>query len=252
MTLMTDGELLNLIELRKKKLEGSPALELPGGGGGPDPWDDIRYPGDDTFDDWQNSPAMKTVYFYYFGPGANQTMRTVIYEQREPPPASIPPSDATLLTWIADAQGKPAPGVNFDFKYTDTDAVGWHGPGYLIFFVDYPGWSYLHDQGKNKSLHFAEINRSGRTKKHPNYSFYSSATRFLMVDGQQRELLVLKNNHFKAPGPGGQPKHTPRLDGETEDDEYKFDIYLGIALEQGGGKKQWFILDPGGKNVGPP
>ena len=137
----------------------------------------------------------------------------------------------------------------YSAKETDLDQVEWLRPGYLIFFIDVPGWDFLYDDDKIKSLYFAKNDELGDEKRHANCSFFDAFPDSLVVDSKLHPLLVVKNHHFKAPE-NGNPTYRRREDGENPD-YYKFDLYVGMPIENGNGKKLWFVIDPGGKNLGP-
>jgi|GEM_PF-5009671 len=209
-----------------------------------------RYAGDDTYGalpPGAPSRAMEETYFYYMGSGQGGAVRTLVYHQS----GSDLPSDATFAQWIADARNGGANAYSRDFE-----TVSWHKPGYLAFFVDMPGWSLLDEieiagKGRNRALYFAEIPAgSAKPDFNPNYSFFNADTTTVDAGGEECELLVVQNLHYKAPGKNGK-KYTPRVEGDPDDD-YKFDIYLSAPVENSTDGRLYFVVDPGGKNSGPP
>ena len=98
----------------------------------PQPWRNPRYTGDRTFDPRPQTRPMERTYFYYFGPGANDTLRTLVYHQD----GRDLPDDATFASWIAAARK----GAGGHQGTADIDNVEWRGPCFLAFFVDLPNW----------------------------------------------------------------------------------------------------------------
>jgi hypothetical protein len=245
--MMTDGELLELIEQaknsnRKSGEEPEPRRDNPG-----------RYTGDETFMPPPKNPQeMKQTLFYYFGINSDHKFRTLVYiwnedDVEDNEVLKDQPDDATLTRWIGDAKAGGSPSA-----IRDLSLVEWRRPGFLIFFVDLPGWDFLENNGKNKSLYFAEVLSDDiQNKCHGNYSFYNAHTRSLQVGTSIYKILVVENHHFKAPQSKGNGAYVCRKKDDP-DDHYKFDIFLGVTLESASNKKQWLILDPGGKNMGPP
>lgn len=240
MPIMTNSEIIGYIESRKAAPEGMIASWLKKTFGHPDPEDDPRYTGDETFDVRSYNTPMKEFYFYYFGPGSEDTLRTLVYYQK----GHGKPSDLDLGKMIVHARTGKGP---FNPE-PDIDQVEWHEPGYLVFFFDFKKWEFLTDGGKNKSLYFAH----NKKKKHNgNYCFFNAKS--IQVDfkneedkDESRQCLIVENHHFKADG-----QYTSRVPGYPEE-FYKFDIYVGQPIDGVPDKKMWFVVDPGGRNVGPP
>lgn len=203
---------------------------------------------------------MVDTHFYYVGMvnvSGSKKLRTVVYH-KQPTPA-VPEAD--IVSWIADAR-KSAGAA----EYRSFAAVQWRRPGFLVFFIDLPGWDFLEavtaSGGKeNRALYFAEIkNAYGVSVSHPNHSFFNART--LTLSGPQQagqpaesyKLLVVDNYNLKAPDPNGSNKYRPRDQNDKHDpDDYKFDIFLTLAIENGAADDVFpIVLDPGGKNVGPP
>jgi hypothetical protein len=191
---------------------------------------------------------MEQTHFYYAGMGAGNKLRTLVYWEDNT--VALPVS--MLKKWIDDARngGGGTPHKRFS-------AVEWRKPGFLVFFIDMPGWNFLEKtvQGvsENRALYFAEVMDSNGNKiSHPNHSFYNARTFNLQTDSDSFKLLVVENHHLKAPGTTpNYYQHRPL--GDTSIDEYKYDIFLTLDIEKGNTNDVFpIILDPGGRNMGPP
>lgn len=246
MRITTKTELLNLLEWATGV--SSPMLPLD-----TDPPVDNpqRYAGSDpTYGKPKYGPPhrkMEQTHFYYVGMGARNALRTLVYEMSGT--SALPLQQ--FGSWIADARNGGS-GTPYK-KFSD---VGWRKPGFLVFLIDMPGWSFLEktDQGvtENRALYFAEVMDSNQNPtSHPNHSFFNARTLDFQSGTESFKLLVVENHHLKAAGKGST-KYLPRRVGDAED-VYKYDIFLTLAIETGNADDVFpIILDPGGRNMGPP
>lgn len=239
MPIMTIDEAFDYIADRKGPPEKAAKFAAALLSGEPHPLDDPRYTGNETFDPFQGS-TMGESFLYYFGRGTGNTVRTLVYNIR----GSELPKPEDIDSRILDARR----GAGDFGAQPDIDAIEWRGPCYLIFYFDFEDWVYLKTkEGTMAALYFQEHRGS---KRHGNYCFYNARSLPVSVSKGMTECLVVENHHLKAPEPG-YGVHEPRKQGHPED-LYKFDIYLGQPIENVPNKMLWHVIDPAGRNLGPP
>ena len=133
------------------------------------------------------------------------------------------------------------PSHSTDFSSANPNSVDWDYASHIVIFFDSQDWQYIEGdyQGnpRNFSLHFSSDNRKER-----NRSFFDARTETL-ASGEK--FLVVDNHHVCARSPRRR-----RRAGDVPDD-YKFDIYYKIAVDDGSGDHLIMIIDPSGRNTGP-
>lgn len=196
--------------------------------------------------------TMEQMHFCYFGPGANGTFRTLVYLVD----GQVAPLADRIAGLIAGARanGASVPGAELVARLPSME---WRKPGYVVFCVDLPGWKFLDrvtdGQRQCLAIYFAEqptADGSGSTM--PNRSFYNARFLPVSVEGQAIEVVVVENHHFDGAADPAAPR-LPRPLNHTITDEYKYDIFLTIDIEGStSGEVLPMVIDPGGKNIGPP
>lgn len=191
--------------------------------------------------------AMQQLHFCYFGQGANNRLRTMVYLVD----GAVGPTADLFAALIAGARadGAAVPGATLISR---SPAMEWRKPGYVTFCVDLPGWKFLEDtvdgQKQCRAIYFAvqALDTPPGTTQ-PNRSFYNARIVPVMVQGQSSDVVVLENYHLDPETRQPRPLNQPTTD------EYKYDIFLTMAIEGSAtGEVLPMIIDPGGKNIGPP
>lgn len=223
-----------------------------------------RYAGDMT---WMDPPPypppyreMQQTHFYYVGMSERNELRTLVYlmDNGAQPDGSMPLPVGQIARWIVDAKAGGAGTPHKKFP-----GVDWHKPTFLVFLIDLPGWRFLIEQPdgpitRNKSMYFAEVlDTTGNPISCRNRSFYRARTVMVPSDAsdpahpKNYAVLVVENHHLKASNAVPPPYEWRRE--EHDADDYKYDIFLTLTIEHGNPDDVFpIILDPGGRNVGPP
>lgn len=202
---------------------------------------------------------MEQTHFYYVGMSPSNELRTLVYriDNVAQPDGTKPLPVGQIARWIVDAKAGGA-----GTPYKTFPGVDWHKPTFLVFLIDLPGWKFLLEQPdgpvtRNKSMYFAEVmDTSGQPISCRNRSFYRARTVAVPSDRtdpahpRTYTVLVVENHHLKASNVD-PPRYEWRNDTHDADD-YKYDIFLTLAIEGAPGEVFPIILDPGGRNVGPP
>jgi hypothetical protein len=192
---------------------------------------------------WLADTQFYKVFFYYFA--INSENSSVISRVFSTELKNISGDwQNKICEWIKISREHRLPDIpshSDDFSSANPNTECWDAASHIVVFFDSKDWEYIEGeyQGKHRnfSLHFSTDNRKER-----NRSFFDARTEEL-ASGDK--ILVVDNHHVCARFPRRR-----RREGDAPDD-YKFDIYYEIAVDDGSGDHLMMIIDPSSRNTGP-
>ena len=141
------------------------------------------------------------------------------------------------------------------FSASKPKDLEWEEPCILGFILDSERCEFFKSNGKANAIHFpdgSDINvgplEVGK-KRRINNGFGNADIMSLNVAGKKRDLLTVENHHISADDGKARSKANAN---NVKPDYYKFDIYFRAKFDEPSNLSLPMIIDPGGRNTGPP